>query len=172
MSLLPSDYNNNAFSISTYDFITVLVKDTFGTYFVESNSWKVVDVDETVGRTYFVDQKRSECPVSDKTVDNILLLYFMALAGDSIFDPVQLSQNFAQALKNSFKINVDFLIFYDDDTEALRQNKKQFITHLVFMLLSKIKNRECVSAREVSAWNNGEPTQKLLKWIAYVCEMP
>ena len=60
----------------------------------------------------------------------------MALTGNSAYDPLQISQNFARAIKQNFHFNVDYMILFPDDTEALRKAKIDAINQLlVFSLL-------------------------------------
>ena len=151
--------------IPSYDFITALVKDVFGTYFVEPDSWKLQDDLKTIGRTYFADRKRSKCAVNERTIDYIRMLYIMAFTGNSIYDPVRISQTFTQALKKRFKINVDYLIFFDDDTEQLQRGKIQIIIHLVFLLLERIKDKESIPAYKLNDWQEGGVMYKLMSWM-------
>ena len=165
MDPLFREYIKDETPIPSYDFITALVKDVFGTYFVEPDSWKLQDDLKTIGRTYFADRKRSKCAVNERTIDYIRMLYLMAFSGNSIYDPVRISQTFTLAVKKRFEINVDYLIFFDDDTEHLRSAKGEMIVHLVFLLLARIKDEESIPAWTIHAWRNNGLINKLMSWI-------
>lgn len=128
-------------SVSTFQLITHFVKDVFGTYLVEELNWKYPDKSKPIGRTYFLDRKKAKAAISDRTITNLSLLYRMALTGDSIYDPVQISQNFAHVMKHNYSINVDYLIFFPDDTEDLRHAKVDAIIHLLVFSLMDLRGK-------------------------------
>lgn len=127
--------------IPSFLFITALVKDVFGTYFVEKDIWKADDDYDPIKRTYFSDRKKQKCAINNKTEECMQFLYAASLAGRTTHDPAMIAQRFTQSVKKHFNINVDFLLFFEDDPEPLRSAKKHMIYHLVRLLLEQIKGK-------------------------------
>ena len=128
-------------SVSTFQLITHFVKDVFGTYLVEEMNWKYPDKSKPIGRTYFLDRKKAKSAINDRTLTNLLLLYKMALTGNSTYDPLQISQNFAHVVKYNFGLNIDYLILFPDDNNELRQAKIDAISHLLLFSLMDLKGQ-------------------------------
>lgn len=123
-------------TVSSFQLITYLIKDVFGTYLVEEGKWDYPNYDNPIGRTYFLDRKKAKSAINDRTINNISRIYNMALTGNSVYDPLQISQNFARVIKQNFHFNVDYMILFPDDTNALRKAKIDAINQLlVFSLL-------------------------------------
>ena len=151
--------------IPSFQFITALVKDVFGTYFVEQDIWKADDDYNPIKRTYFSDRKKQKCAVNDKTEECIQFLYAAVMAERTTHDPEMVAQRFAQSVKRNFKINVDFLLFFQDDTPELRKAKIHMIYHLVRLLLEIIKNKESVESWQLDTWRDNGPMNKMFAYI-------
>ena len=52
-------------------------------------------------------------------------------------------------MKNNFNINVDYLMFFDDDTDILRKAKILVINQLVCLLLGNIRGKEFLESCEL-----------------------
>ena len=125
-------------SIPSSEIIQSFVKGVFGTFFIEPDNWIFSSPSEEIGRTYFKDRCKLKNAINQKTVDNIYKLYLLALTGKSSYDPTTVSWNIASAIKQTFCINLDYLMFFDDDTERLRKEKIRMILIFTHTLLFRI----------------------------------
>lgn len=135
--------------IKSFEMITLFVREVFGTYFIEEGNWTFDDKNAIVGRTYFADRKRYKKALNDKTVENVLQIYKMALSGASTYKPERISQTIAQMYKKHLGFNIDYLMFYDDDSEFLRNRKAQMIVHLTLMILQQVCGKESIPRSEL-----------------------
>ena len=135
--------------IPSFLFIKALVRDVFGSYFIENNIWLENYDYSPMGRTFFDDRKKQKCAVNDKASDNIQFLYQAVFHRQTTYDPKIISQKFTQSMKNNFQINVDYLMFFDDDTEILRNAKIMLINQLVCLLLGNIRGKEFLESCEL-----------------------
>lgn len=133
----------------SFEMITLFVREVFGTYFIEEGNWTFNEKNTIIGRTYFADRKRHKKAINDKTVENILQLYKLALSGASTYKPDRISQTIALMYKKHLGFNIDYLMFYDDDTALLRNRKIQMIGHLTLMILQQVSGKESIQRNEL-----------------------
>ena len=107
----------------SFEIITILIREVFGTYFIEEGNWFFPSDDKIIGRTFFSDRKKAKCEVNDKTVDNLILIYELALTNQSTYDPIRISENLVRVLKEQYDIEISYAMFFDDDTADLRSAK-------------------------------------------------
>ena len=124
--------------IQSFEMITLFVREVFGTFFIEEGNWAFDDKNAIIGRTYFADRKRYKKAVNHKAIANILQIYKMALTGCSTYEPEGISQAITQMYKKYLGLNIDYLMFFDDDSAPLRRRKVQMLRHLAFMVLQQI----------------------------------
>ena len=130
--------------IKSFEMITLFVREVFGTYFIEEGNWTFDDKNAIIGRTYFADRKRYKKAINNKAIANILQVYKMALTGCSTYEPEGISQTITQMYKKYLGLNIDYLMFFDDDSEPLRRRKMQMLRHLAFMVLQQINGKESI----------------------------
>lgn len=135
--------------IPSFVFIKALIRDVFGSYFIEKEIWLENYDYSPIGRTFFDDRKKQRCAVNEKASDNIQFLYQAVFHNQTTYDPKAISQKFALSMKNNFKINVDYLMFFDDDTEVLRNAKILVIHQLVCLILNSIRDKEFLESCEL-----------------------
>lgn len=128
----------------TFEIITVLVREVFGTYFIEEGNWNFPSEDQSIGRTYFADRKKLKCAVNDKTVDNLILIYELAFHSRSSNDPIRVSENLVRVLKAQYNIDVSYAMFFDDDTADLRKAKIRTLRAMIREIASYGQNREFI----------------------------
>ena len=123
------------------DIITALVREVFGTYFLEDGNWTFPEGTTPIGRTYFADRKKQKVAINEKTVDNLILIYELAFDNKSSHNPVRVSENLVRVLKEQFNIDVSYAMFFDDDTEALRRAKTRTLRAMIREIASSGQNR-------------------------------
>ncbi len=153
--------------IKSFEMITLFVREVFGTYFIEEGNWTFDNENAIIGRTYFADRKRYKKALNNKTVENVLQIYKMSLSGASTYKPERISQTIAQVYKKHLGFNIDYLMFYDDDSEFLRRKKVQMITHLTLMILEQINGKESLPQSELRTVSCILSTKMLSFIIAY-----
>lgn len=126
-------------SNSSGEMITYFVREVFGTYFIEPEKWYFPPDKKPIGRTFFSDRRSQRKAINDKTLENLLFVYKLALDGDSEYEPMLISRNISESIKKNFRLNVDYLMFYEDDNEQLRQQKAFQLRNLVFLIAAKVK---------------------------------
>lgn len=130
--------------IQSFEMITLFVREVFGTFFIEEGNWTFDDKNAIIGRTYFADRKRYKKAINNKAIANILQIYRMALTGCSTYEPEGISQAITQMFKKYLELNIDYLMFFDDDSAPLRRRKVQMLRHLAFMVLQQINGKESI----------------------------
>lgn len=130
--------------IQSFEMITLFVREVFGTFFIEEGNWTFDEKNAIIGRTYFADRKRYKKAVNHKAIANILQIYKMALTGCSTYEPEGISQAITQMYKKYLGLNIDYLMFFDDDSAPLRRRKVQMLRHLAFMVLQQINGKESI----------------------------
>lgn len=135
--------------IPSFVFIKALIRDVFGSYFIEREIWLGNYDYSPIGRTFFDDRKKKKSAVNEKAADNIQFLYQAVFHNQTTYDPKVISQKFTQSMKSNFQINVDYLMFFDDDTEILRNAKIMMINQLVCLLLGSIRGKEFLESCEL-----------------------
>ena len=151
--------------IKSFEIITLFVREVFGTYFIEEGNWTFDDGNAIIGRTYFADRKRYKKAVNYKTVLNIRQIYKMALTGHSTYNADSISQAFTQMYKKRLGLNVDYLMFFDDDSEILRSRKIQMIIQLVGMVLFRFDGKESIPSSDFHVHGN-VVKEKTMSFIA------
>lgn len=137
--------------IQSFEMITLFVREVFGTFFIEEGNWTFDEKNAIIGRTYFADRKRYKKAVNHKAIANILQIYKMALTGCSTYEPEGISQAITQMYKKYLGLNIDYLMFFDDDSAPLRRRKVQMLRHLAFMVLQQINGKESIMRSELRA---------------------
>ena len=127
-----------------FEIITALVREVFGTYFLEEGSWSFPDEAHIIGRTYFADRKKAKYAVNDKTVDCLILIYELAFNGQSFYNPTRVSENLVNVLKEQYNLDVSYAMFFDDDTPELRAAKIRALRAVIREILFYAKNRELI----------------------------
>ena len=146
---IPDNTLTQVNELSSFEMIVLFIREVFGTFFIEEGNWAFDENNTIIGRTYFADRKRYKKAVNDKTVENILQIYRMALSGASTYKPDRISQTIAQMYKKHLGFNIDYLMFYDDDSEFLRGRKTQMIVHLTLMILQQVCGKESILREEL-----------------------
>ena len=153
--------------IKSFEMITLFVREVFGTYFIEEGNWTFDDKNAIIGRTYFADRKRYKKAINNKAIANILQVYKMALTGCSTYEPEGISQTITQMYKKYFGLNIDYLMFFDDDSEPLRRRKMQMLRHLAFMVLQQINGKESIMRSELHAGTSILESKMLMFVVAF-----
>lgn len=153
--------------IKSFEMITLFVREVFGTYFIEEGNWTFDDKNAIIGRTYFADRKRYEKAINKKAIANILQVYRMALTGCSTYEPEGISQTITQMYKKHLGLNIDYLIFFDDDSEPLRRRKMQMLRHLAFMVLQQINGKESIMRSDLRTGTSILESKMLMFVVAF-----
>ena len=156
--------------ISSSDILKKLIKDIFGTYFIEEDKWKF-PAGVTIGRTFFADRQKRIQAINHTVTDNVQIIFSAALSGNSTYIPTNISRRLAQFYKEFFGFDYDFLIFFEDDSDECRQRK--IGSHL--SLLSQItmfceeKSKICFEdmARQKRGATFDELHMKMMTWYMY-----
>ena len=85
-------------TLSAFEVITTLVREVFGTYFIEEEKWNFPDASQVIGRTYFADRKKLKYAINEKTVDNLILIYELVFDGQSTYNAMRISENLVRVL--------------------------------------------------------------------------
>lgn len=139
MRIKPKESGNK---IPSFMLITYLVKEVFGTYFIEPLDWKFPAGSKAVGRTFFADRKKHQCAINERTFDNLLLIYRLALDGQSTYDAQRVSQELTKSVKEHFRVNIDYLMYFEDDTPELRKQKCSLLNHTVYCIAGDCRGKE------------------------------
>lgn len=142
--IVKKDYKDYNPTTPSFEIITVLVREVFGTYFLEEGVWNFPEEEHVIGRTYFADRKKVKNAVNDKTVDNLILIYELAFHGRSSNDPIRISENLVRVLKAQYNIDVSYAMFFDDDTAQLRSAKIRTLRALIREISCFALNRELI----------------------------
>ena len=153
--------------IQSFEMITLFVREVFGTFFIEEGNWTFDEKNAIIGRTYFADRKRYKKAVNHKAIANILQIYKMALTGCSTYEPEGISQAITQMFKKYLELNVDYLMFFDDDSAPLRRRKMQMLRHLAFMVLQQINGKESIMRTELRAGTSILESKMLMFVVAF-----
>ena len=153
--------------IQSFEMITLFVREVFGTFFIEEGNWTFDEKNAIIGRTYFADRKRYKKAVNHKAIANILQIYKMALTGCSTYEPEGISQAITQMYKKYLGLNIDYLMFFDDDSAPLRRRKVQMLRHLAFMVLQQINGKESIMRSELHAGTSILESKMLMFVVAF-----
>ena len=153
--------------IQSFEMITLFVREVFGTFFIEEGNWTFDDKNAIIGRTYFADRKRYKKAINNKAIANILQIYRMALTGCSTYEPEGISQAITQMYKKYLGLNIDYLMFFDDDSAPLRRRKVQMLRHLAFMVLQQINGKESIMRSELRAGTSILESKMLMFVVAF-----
>ena len=91
----------------------------------------------------------------------------MALTGCSTYEPEGISQAITQMFKKYLELNVDYLMFFDDDSAPLRRRKMQMLRHLAFMVLQQINGKEGIMRSELRAGTSILESKMLMFVVAF-----
>ena len=153
--------------IQSFEMITLFVREVFGTFFIEEGNWTFDEKNAIIGRTYFADRKRYKKAVNHKAIANILQIYKMALTGCSTYEPEGISQAITQMYKKYLGLNIDYLMFFDDDSAPLRRRKVQMLRHLAFMVLQQINGKESIMRRDLRTGTSILESKMLMFVVAF-----
>ena len=153
--------------IQSFEMITLFVREVFGTFFIEEGNWTFDDKNAIIGRTYFADRKRYKKAINNKAIANILQIYRLALTGCSTYEPEGISQAITQMFKKYLELNIDYLMFFDDDSAPLRRRKMQMLRHLAFMVLQQINGKEGIMRSELRAGTSILESKMLMFVVAF-----
>ena len=124
-----------------FDIITSLIREVFGTYYIEEDKWNFPDASQSIGRTYFADRKKLKYAVNEKTVDNLILIYELVFDGQSAYNPMRISENLVRILKEEYDVDFSYAMFFNDDTEELRSMKILTLRSVVREIAEYAKNQ-------------------------------
>lgn len=128
----------------SFEVITALVREVFGTYFLEETDWSFPNEGQIIGRTYFADRKKAKCAVNDKTVDHLLYIYELAFHGQHSKNPTRVSENLVRMLKEQYNIDVSYAMFFDDDNAHQRESKIRMLRAIVREIAYTARNEEFI----------------------------
>lgn len=121
--MMKTDHVN---TMTSSELLSILIKDVFGKFNEEWNNISSVSQSGSIGRTYFSDRSKREIAIDETTTKKIGIL-FQAVLNDknekTLFDPLLLTESLVSIMKTSFGCSLDFLQFYHDDTDDLRNQK-------------------------------------------------
>lgn len=123
------------------DIFQYLIKEVFGTYSFPETKWNCVWEIPDIGRTYFQDRKDKECPINRDGREKMKLLYESALSGKMKISDMTISSKLSSLFQNVFHLNYSFLVYYDDDTDDLRNAKRGSWLLLLDTVLSKLEDK-------------------------------
>lgn len=153
--------------IQSFEMITLFVREVFGTFFIEEGNWTFDDKNAIIGRTYFADRKRYKKAINNKAIANILQIYRLALTGCSTYEPEGISQAITQMFKKYLELNIDYLMFFDDDSAPLRRRKMQMLRHLAFMVLQQINGKESIMRSDLRTGTSILESKMLMFVVAF-----
>ena len=120
---------------------TSLVKGVFNTYSFPDSKWKTSVTG--FGRSFFDDRKNKKNPFIGDCCDNFHILYEEALKGNLTKPSAkQISVNLNNQLSKKFKSDFGFLVFYEDDSEELRDLKIKYWIILIDKITNKASEKE------------------------------
>lgn len=156
--------------LSSSDVLKKLIKDIFGTYFIEEDKWKF-PAGVTIGRTFFADRQKRDKAINHTVTDNVQIVFSAALNGNSTYIPVNISRRLAQFYQELCGYDFDFLIFFEDDSDKCRQRK--IGSHLSMLsqitMICEEKNGVCFKDLEIRNGSKtfGEVHIKMMCWYMY-----
>lgn len=119
--------------ISSSDILQKLIKEIFGTFFIEEDKWRFPG-GVRIGRTFFSDRQKKSKAINHVTTDYVHILFQAALSGNSTYVPDNISRRLAHFYQEICMENFDYLIFFGDETDEVFQKK----INMHLMLLSEI----------------------------------
>ena len=120
----------------------LLTKNIFGTFYIETTKWTFKNNDEKIGRTYFADRMKRDIPFDDTAIDNMMLLYRIAMDGRSAYQVEKIISRLINCSDEYLGTDLGYLLFQGDDTDILRTYKVQSILAILSFTLSCLKNRD------------------------------
>lgn len=136
------------------DIFQYLIKEVFGTYSFPENKWNYNRDIPDVGRTYFQDRKDKMYPINRDGIEKMKLLYESALSGKMKISDRTVSAKLNSLLQSVFDLDYSFLVYYDDDTEVLRNAKKGSWLLILDHILDKLVDRSDISLKEFDDTKN------------------
>lgn len=134
-----------------------LTKKVFGTYSFPADKWKAHVDQPAIGRTYFQDRKNDSTPFDDNCMEKMHLLYESALKDEMKVSSIMVSSRLHEVLRERFLADFDFLKFYDDDTEKLREAKRSYWLLVLDKVTAYMRGKDVVN--EMPAVLIGEPAR-------------
>lgn len=126
-------------SITSSKIVKSVIKSLIGTMFIETEKFKKLNDDRSIGRTFFSDRAKSSHPVNDSFITRFGYLCTDVLHGESKYDSKIASIRLVNLFREYFHIRTDFLCFSDDDDESLRAAKANAWNELLTKLFLQIK---------------------------------
>lgn len=148
MKIIKRYYNEPPF-ISSVDILHKLIKDIFGTFFIEEK-W-IFSNGATIGRTFFADRQKKAAAINHTVTDNVQIVFQAALLGNSPYVPANISRRLAQFYQEVCTCNFDFLIFFGDETDEVLQRKLHSHLSLLSHIMIFCEDKEQLSYRDLEA---------------------
>lgn len=156
-------------TLPAFEVITSLVREVFGTYFIEEEKWNFPDTNQAIGRTYFADRKKLKYAINEKTVDNLILIYELVFDGQSTYNPMRISENLVRVLKKQYDVDFSYAMFFSDDTDELRSMKVLTLRSVVREIAEYAKNKTHIDPRLIDDITSFV-SLKTRSFIANCCE--
>ena len=156
-------------TLSAFEVITTLVREVFGTYFIEEEKWNFPDASQVIGRTYFADRKKLKYAINEKTVDNLILIYELVFDGQSTYNAMRISENLVRVLKEQYNVDFSYAMFFNDDTETLRSMKILTLRSVVREIAEYAKNKTHIDPNLIDDITSFV-SMKTRSFIAHCCK--
>ena len=156
-------------TLSGFEVITALVREVFGTYFIEEEKWNFPDASQAIGRTYFADRKKLKYAVNEKTVDNLILIYELVFDGQSTYNSIRISENLVRVLKEQYNVDFSYAMFFNDDTDNLRSMKILTLRSVVREIAEYAKNKTHIDPNLIDDITSFV-SMKTRSFIAHCCK--
>ena len=156
-------------TLSAFEVITTLVREVFGTYFIEEEKWNFPDASQVIGRTYFADRKKLKYAINEKTVDNLILIYELVFDGQSTYNAMRISENLVRVLKEQYNVDFSYAMFFNDDTENLRSMKILTLRSVVREIAEYAKNKTHINPNLIDDITSFV-SMKTRSFIAHCCK--
>lgn len=154
--------------ISSREILQKIIKDIFGTFFVEEDNW-IFPPGTKIGRTFFSDRQKRKNAVNHTVTDHVSLLFTIALNGHSAYDPASISRRLAHFYQEVSNQNLDFLIFFGDESEEVLQQKIRFHVNLLWDIVHAFEQSEQVSFNYLTHVIDSR-YRKMVSWLLARCQ--
>ena len=131
-----------------------LLKETFGAVNFGDEKWPVSCKPKTetkwppFGRDYFRtraledgDKKPKDPPINQNCAKNLHTLFYHALSRNMSYSPETISQNLSNTIRKIFSANFDYMVYYGDDSEEIRNKKRDYWVILIDNIASRFQGR-------------------------------
>ncbi|MCR5789780.1 MAG: hypothetical protein K6G83_07820, partial [Lachnospiraceae bacterium] len=139
-------------SIGAKELLSWLLKDTIGTMFIEPDKIHNLTGSRMVGRTYFRDRLKYDNSFNRASSSKIYYVFEEILSGKSSYDALDISRRLSILMKKRLFLRMDFLQFFADDTDVLRQSKAQDWCMHLSSLAYFMEDKTAVSLKDLHAF--------------------